>query len=1268
MELKMRINKTISSPQILGTYDVSDESKIRFVIENAGPSNVIVVRARITGQSSFTAIKTIIGAVSEVVNVFTYEEVQVECTTFDSTSNIVTILASSFNEAGGSAIESIGVPSGDTLTDIESLTLTSSDNSISIVGDNVTKSIDFTTDVASLSYTPDDATDWSPSPTTIVEGLDQLADRTKTIELDLPNKIDSSEKGAPSGVAPLNASSKIDSTYLPSYVDDVVEVPNYLALPVIGESGKIYLTLDNNKIYRWSGSTYIEIAENKAVWGNITGTLSNQTDLQDALDDKVYKAGDTMTGPLNMSALSENIQFSIYGLNATQGIEIRSDDDATRPTGNVKLTTGDASGSDSAGSIYLEGGSNVDGNPANINIIAGQSSGTGVNGSITLDSKQVVYLNQNPAGYIDAVNHHIQNVLDPISPQDAATKKWVEDISSITGVLIVDSSASIFGADGSLLRPFVTIADAVAAASDGTVIRILPGSYSEPQVVIPSSLKSLTFTGESQSSTSINNGISYTAPADSIDFLFEKLNIGQVTIDATSALNGLITIKQSSFSINRLDSNSGVFCTVSESTAFGGSSYGNSSFSECLILANIDIYSQLFIFENCKFISSCTLYGSSTARILDCELFGATEFINGVIVMGNTPNIEIDTASDYLGTITGAYTKTLLATIPLSNLGESGASVNQVPIFNGTSWYPDNVSASDVTYAPIVPSDWDIPPVTAAEGLDELASRVTTVEDITIEINDVFSDTHEPTGFLNRTDSLISFSDITREFTIQPTVTSFEFYIKGVKYIRSAPESITIPNTDGNHYIYYNENGDLDSTTVFTSAIIEQFAFVAVVYWNSSTSSHTYFAEERHGITMDGVSHAYLHTVFGARYLSGLALQGFSVDGSGNLAAHAQFTADTGSLRDEDILHILPAALQIPILYRQGSLWRKKPANSYPVIYNGTAGYTGANGRLPYNQFIAGNWQLTEISNSSYVLVHFFGTNDIDNPIVGIHGINEYNSIAAARLGANAEITSLAGLPFAEFVAIGSVIFESATGYGNIPKARVVSTDLGASYVDFRGTQLYTPAGEATTHGLLSGLGNDDHPQYHTDARGDIRYYTKTQIDSTVTGLQSDINTRAFDVDVIKKNGTVAFTGNQSMGGNKLTNVANPIALTDAVNLQTLNTALGSSNDITEKSFSISSNQSIAANVTDFVFSNATIRSFDAIVSVYINATTSLYETFEVRGIQKALDWVISISSEGDNSGIILSINSSGQMQYTSTSYSGFVSGTMKFRAITTSV
>jgi hypothetical protein len=112
--------------------------------------------------------------------------------------------------------------------------------------------------------------------------------------------------GAANGVATLGGDGKVPSIQLPSYVDDVVEVANFAALPATGETGKIYITLDNNKVYRWTGSTYVEIAANNAVWGAITGTLSNQTDLQSALNARVPYTGATSNVDLGIRTLTAN--------------------------------------------------------------------------------------------------------------------------------------------------------------------------------------------------------------------------------------------------------------------------------------------------------------------------------------------------------------------------------------------------------------------------------------------------------------------------------------------------------------------------------------------------------------------------------------------------------------------------------------------------------------------------------------------------------------------------------------------------------------------------------------------------------------------------------------------------------------------------------------------------------------------------------------------------------------------------------------------------
>lgn len=72
-------------------------------------------------------------------------------------------------------------------------------------------------------------------------------------------------KGAANGVAELGADGRVPSGQLPSYVDDVLEYANLAAFPATGETGKIYINLDQNKTWRWSGSGYAEISASLAL-------------------------------------------------------------------------------------------------------------------------------------------------------------------------------------------------------------------------------------------------------------------------------------------------------------------------------------------------------------------------------------------------------------------------------------------------------------------------------------------------------------------------------------------------------------------------------------------------------------------------------------------------------------------------------------------------------------------------------------------------------------------------------------------------------------------------------------------------------------------------------------------------------------------------------------------------------------------------------------------------------------------------------------------
>lgn len=139
-ELKTNFVQTLSAPTVLPIAKIGDESKVRVVIEGATGGNEVTISGRIIGQSDWDLLAEIVGSDKLVVNVSTYDEMRVECTTFASSTNLIKVILSSFNEAGGTT--TIDAPAGGSVSG-EDLTFTSSDDSVIITADPVTNTIDF---------------------------------------------------------------------------------------------------------------------------------------------------------------------------------------------------------------------------------------------------------------------------------------------------------------------------------------------------------------------------------------------------------------------------------------------------------------------------------------------------------------------------------------------------------------------------------------------------------------------------------------------------------------------------------------------------------------------------------------------------------------------------------------------------------------------------------------------------------------------------------------------------------------------------------------------------------------------------------------------------------------------------------------------------------------------------------------------------------------------------------------------------------------------
>lgn len=104
-----------------------------------------------------------------------------------------------------------------------------------------------------------------------------MADVDKLFENNVLDKL-----GANNGIAQLNSSGKVPATQLPSYVDDIIEgtmnnnettftPSNNDYIGSVTETGKIYLDTSSRKIYRWSGSAYVQIANpSDSGWQTLT--------------------------------------------------------------------------------------------------------------------------------------------------------------------------------------------------------------------------------------------------------------------------------------------------------------------------------------------------------------------------------------------------------------------------------------------------------------------------------------------------------------------------------------------------------------------------------------------------------------------------------------------------------------------------------------------------------------------------------------------------------------------------------------------------------------------------------------------------------------------------------------------------------------------------------------------------------------------------------------------------------------------------------------
>ncbi|MHA1482713.1 MAG: hypothetical protein ACTSQA_04655, partial [Candidatus Heimdallarchaeaceae archaeon] len=357
--------------------------------------------------------------------------------------------------------------------------------------------------------------------------------------------------------------------------------------------------------------------------------------------------------------------------------------------------------------------------------------------------------------------------------------------------------------------------------------------------------------------------------------------------------------------------------------------------------------------------------------------------------------------------------------------------------------------------------------------------------------------------------------DITDKVTMElnPTTKIFtmtvsediDYYVSNEKYtfLASAPKTIDLTtiigvNGSNGYFITLDENESLIASVTVWDLRADDVCTIAELYWNDTDEYRVNCAYELHTYEMSAVDHYNAHFTVGTKKVNGLSVT--------QTAAAETLDITAGKIMDEDIvIQILNgtlgsaqftqelAPLKAYKYYRLGAseIYREEYDSSVALLQ-------GGNPKL--NPFDGSVYTLEDAQNNRYYAMWVVLTTDVEAPVqlwVGqkeaelLNNAIEENGLASMNFGA---------IPIQEIeVAYRVMVQRSGAGYTieQIDSFADVGVGVGQD--------------PATSHGSLSGLGDDDHTQYHNNTRGDARYpliaitdgLDTDKKDKDITGLTS---------------------------------------------------------------------------------------------------------------------------------------------------------------------
>ena len=357
-----------------------------------------------------------------------------------------------------------------------------------------------------------------------------------------------------------------------------------------------------------------------------------------------------------------------------------------------------------------------------------------------------------------------------------------------------------------------------------------------------------------------------------------------------------------------------------------------------------------------------------------------------------------------------------------------------------------------------------------ATNVIDIASNDTDILNLQVEVD---GNAYDKTGWSETvlSEVTLTFTDGTRTVAIAPMGADASYYINGTKYTFSTEQSVAIDNTEGIWFIYF------DGSTLTATQDIWTFdntkAFVMTLYWDAINGNNVGYALQLHSWDIQDRLHKYLHFSFGTRFENGLGVA---------LADTATVNVAPGELRDEDISVLITddagsgwwdqtlSPLTSPIFYRSGAgVWRKIAAST-SLCHLDT--------NIPQVNIYSGTWQWANVTVNQYFAYWVVASSDNGEPVYLVPGQEDSTSLNNAIADNQLANMAFDGLPTDEHKVIARMII----------KRKVASPYYELIQIDdyrYEGDEVVGTGSAVSDHGILTGLSDDDHAQYHNDARAD---------------------------------------------------------------------------------------------------------------------------------------------------------------------------------------